>query len=175
MLSHLHHCDHPNGPLVEHGSQPCQGEIVSSASAPGGFRDPLYYPHQDRAPTPVVNNHLHTPSVYPRGTCFMEQFFNDQYATFQQQNLYYPFASRVDWQLVLWLLRSHLSMTTIDDFLSLELVGPLFLFVSFFEVNLHLRLSSFPYLLVQRRSFAFTQKCYHPDPAGNLTHPILNS
>jgi len=105
----------------------------------------------------------------------MGQFFNDRYATFRQQNLYYLFTSRVDWQLVSWLLHSHLSMATINDFLSLELVGHLFLFVSFFEVNSYLRLSSFPYLFVQRRSFAFAQKCYRPDPAENLTHSILNS
>ena len=181
-LSHLHRRDHPNGPLVEPRSQPCQnydefleGEIVSGASAPGGFGDPSYYPHQDRTPTPVVDSHPHTPSVYPGGTCFMGQFFNDRYATFRQQNLYYPFASRVDWQLASWLLCSRLSMAAINDFLSLELVGPLFLFVCFFEVNLYLRLSSFPYLFVQQRSFAFVQKCYHLDPTGNLTHSILNS
>ncbi|KIM69832.1 hypothetical protein SCLCIDRAFT_102953, partial [Scleroderma citrinum Foug A] len=49
-------------------------------------------------------------------------FANDPHATHWKNNLYYPFASRADWQLVSWLLCSHLSMAAIDKFLSLELV-----------------------------------------------------
>ncbi|KAI6018532.1 hypothetical protein PISMIDRAFT_96801 [Pisolithus microcarpus 441] len=60
--------------------------------------------------------------MYPGGTMFMDQFLNDQYATLQQENLYYPFALGADWQLASWLLHSQLSMATIDDFLSLQLV-----------------------------------------------------
>ena len=57
----------------------------------------------------------------------MDQFFSDRYATFRQENLYYPFTSAADWQLASWLLRSHLSMAAIDDFLSLKLVRLFFL------------------------------------------------
>ena len=77
---------------------------------------------QEDAPGQVVDAHPNTPSIYPGGATFMGQFFADQYANFRQENLYYPFASRVDWQLASWLLRSRLSMAAIDDFLSLELV-----------------------------------------------------
>ena len=77
---------------------------------------------QEDAPGLVVDTHSSTPSIYPGGITFMDQFFTDQYADFWRDNLYYPFALRVDWQLASWLLRSRLSMAAIDDFLSLELV-----------------------------------------------------
>lgn len=64
----------------------------------------------------------------------MDQFFSNQYATFRQENLYYPFASGVDWQLALWLLCSWLSMAAINDFLSLKLVH-LFFFYSRFKLT----------------------------------------
>jgi len=54
--------------------------------------------------------------------------FQDQYSSFRKENLYYPFASWVDWQLASWLLCSHLSMAAIDSFLSLELVRLIFFY-----------------------------------------------
>ena len=101
----------------ETGNDYHQGELGENGDTPS-----VYSPHQD--PTmPVVDYHPNTPSAHPGGTVFMDQFFNDQYATLRQENLYYPFASRTDWQLASWLLRSRLSMAAIDDFLSLELVS----------------------------------------------------
>ncbi|KAI5981814.1 hypothetical protein EDD15DRAFT_2379006 [Pisolithus albus] len=81
--------------------------------------------HQGCTPVPVIDSHPNMPSIYPGGTTFMDRFFDDQYATLRQQNLYYPFASAGDWQLASWLLRSQLSMAAIDDFLSLQLVKQL--------------------------------------------------
>jgi len=63
---------------------------------------------------------------------FLDQFFSDEYTTLRQENLYYPFASGVDWELVSWLLCSRLSMAAIDEFLSLQLVRPFFFLLSFF-------------------------------------------
>ncbi|KAI6018361.1 hypothetical protein EDC04DRAFT_2546358, partial [Pisolithus marmoratus] len=71
----------------------------------------------------LFDDHPNTPSVYPGGTTFMDQFSDDQYVTLWQQNLYYPFASGADWWLASWLLCSHLSMAAIDEFLSLQLVS----------------------------------------------------
>ena len=59
--------------------------------------------HQPDTPGPVVDTHPNTPSTYLGGTTFMDQFFQDQYSSFQKGNLYYPFASWVDWQLASWL------------------------------------------------------------------------
>jgi len=94
----------------------------------GGFgadEDAAYHPideYQDHTATPIVDSHPNTPSIYPGGTTFMDQFTDDQYSTHQKENLYYPFASRADWQLASWLLRSRLSMAAIDELLSLQLV-----------------------------------------------------
>jgi len=102
-------------------------DIFPEADDAGGFgmnEDIGYNPvdeHQDHT-VPAVDTHPNIPSIYPGGATFMDQFFSDQYASFQRENLYYPFASRVDWQLASWLLRSRLSIAAIDDFLALELV-----------------------------------------------------
>ena len=107
--------------------------IPEDDDARGGFavdEDFAYNPddgQQEDVPGLVINAHPSTPSIYPGGTTFMDQFFTDQYADFRRENLYYPFASRIDWQLTSWLLRSRLSMAAIDNFLSLELVCRFFL------------------------------------------------
>ncbi|KAI6114201.1 hypothetical protein F5141DRAFT_1001954, partial [Pisolithus sp. B1] len=47
------------------------------------------------------------------------------YASWCQQNLYYPFASLGDWEIMNFLLTSRLSMRAIDEFLSLHLTNSL--------------------------------------------------
>jgi hypothetical protein len=54
----------------------------------------------------------------------MDRFDLDQYAEERKSNLFYPFASKQDWDVGYWLLSSGLSMAAIDEFLSLELVSP---------------------------------------------------
>lgn len=56
-------------------------------------------------------------------TSFLRRFDQDQFSEERRTNLYYPFASRVDWELGLWLTRSGLSMAATDSLLSLELVS----------------------------------------------------
>jgi hypothetical protein len=52
----------------------------------------------------------------------MDNFDADTHARYRQENVFYPFASRQDWELALFLLSSGMSMARIDQFLSLELV-----------------------------------------------------
>jgi hypothetical protein len=59
---------------------------------------------------------------YGTGTTFMDEFDCDQYAGERIINLYYPFASRDEWEFAAFLLRSDLSMASIDSLLSLNLV-----------------------------------------------------
>jgi hypothetical protein len=59
---------------------------------------------------------------YHPGPTFMDKFDGDEYTNFRATNLYYPFASREEWELALWLLRSGLSMRAIDSFLTLPKV-----------------------------------------------------
>ena len=64
--------------------------------------------------------------TYGKGTTFMAQFDYDRFANERTVNLYYPFASREEWELASSLLCSSLSMHAIDEFLSLDLVRPEF-------------------------------------------------
>ena len=52
----------------------------------------------------------------------MMEFDNDRFFNEHNDNLYYPFASRDEWELASFLLYSNLSMAAIDRFLSLKLV-----------------------------------------------------
>lgn len=61
--------------------------------------------------------------TYGIGQTFMNNFEADQYAHHRKSNLYYPFASRAEWQLGSWLLQSELSMRAIDEFMHLDLVS----------------------------------------------------
>ena len=60
---------------------------------------------------------------YGRGPTFMENFDSDRFSEERAVNPYYPFASRSDWEMGAWLLRSGLSMAAINEFLSLEIVS----------------------------------------------------
>lgn len=54
---------------------------------------------------------------------FMDLFDADPHSNKRRDHPYYPFASRGEWQLASFLLRSDLSMNAIDKFLKLELVS----------------------------------------------------
>jgi hypothetical protein len=60
--------------------------------------------------------------TFGRGKSFLEDFNSDPYAASRQMNLYYPFASKEEWELASFLLLSGLSMANITKFLSLKLV-----------------------------------------------------
>ena len=60
--------------------------------------------------------------AFPGGKTFMDVFETDQYSEERKENLYFPFASREEWQFASWLLRSRLSLAAIDSLLSLDLV-----------------------------------------------------
>lgn len=67
------------------------------------------------------------------GKTFMGRFDLDDFADQHKENLYYPFASKEDWEMAAFLLRSGMSMALIDDFLSLQFVG-----TSLFILEIHL-------------------------------------
>jgi hypothetical protein len=69
------------------------------------------------------NFHPEAARVYGTGHTFMNVFDADKYADKRKENLYYPFASKQDWEMGAWLLRSGLSMPAIDQFLRLQLVS----------------------------------------------------
>jgi hypothetical protein len=60
--------------------------------------------------------------IWGKGSTFMDKFDTDVHAAKREANAFYPFASREDWELACFLLSSGMSMSRIDQFLSLELV-----------------------------------------------------
>ena len=66
--------------------------------------------------------HPNVPLVFGSGPGFVDLLDTDLHAEKRKQNLYYPFSSKAEWGLALWLLCSGLSMRAIDDFLGLPIV-----------------------------------------------------
>jgi hypothetical protein len=60
--------------------------------------------------------------TFGAGSTFMNKFDMDQFAEERRTNLYFPFASKEEWDVAAFLLRSPLSMPDIDNLLSLKLV-----------------------------------------------------
>lgn len=72
---------------------------------------------------PVVETYPGASKTYGTGPTFMQTFNEDAYAKDREHNLYYPFASKDEWEVASFLTRSNLSMSAIDDFLTLNLVS----------------------------------------------------
>ena len=62
--------------------------------------------------------------AFPGGKSFMDAFQEDQYAEEWKQNLYFPFASREEWQFASWLLCSRLSLAAIVSRIDRFSLGP---------------------------------------------------
>ncbi|KAF9237931.1 hypothetical protein BU15DRAFT_48175 [Melanogaster broomeanus] len=52
----------------------------------------------------------------------MDTFDADQFSQEQEENLFYPFSGRAEWQFASWLANSGQSMANIDECLSLDMV-----------------------------------------------------
>lgn len=61
--------------------------------------------------------------VIGQGVTFMDDFNDDQFSKERELNVYYPFASRPEWETASFLLNSSLSMNEIDTYLKLDLVS----------------------------------------------------
>ncbi|KAJ6468957.1 hypothetical protein DFH09DRAFT_1254079 [Mycena vulgaris] len=55
------------------------------------------------------------------GKSFLDKFHDDQHADKRAENLYYPFATVEEWELVSWLTRANLSIAATNEFLRLRL------------------------------------------------------
>ncbi|KAG2158271.1 uncharacterized protein EDB93DRAFT_1238045 [Suillus bovinus] len=56
------------------------------------------------------------------GSTFWDVFNADEFAEYRKDNLFYPFASKEEWEVADYLLRSSLSMAAIDEFLRLHMI-----------------------------------------------------
>ena len=70
-----------------------------------------------------IKKHPTSSSVYGCGETFMDKCDKDRFTEMRKGCLYYPFASRDEWELASFLLRSRLSMAAVDRFLKLQLVS----------------------------------------------------
>lgn len=70
------------------------------------------------------------------GETFMGKFDLDDFSDQRKKNLYYPFASKEDWEMAAFLLRSGMSLALIDDFLNLQFVSAS-LFSPCFSLTIH--------------------------------------
>lgn len=72
----------------------------------------------------VIEEYPEAAQTYGPGPTYMESFYADPYSEERKttSNIYYPFASKGEWELAAFLMRSNLSMSAIDEFLSLRLV-----------------------------------------------------
>jgi len=61
--------------------------------------------------------------TFGRAKTFMDTFDADCHADKRRDHPYYPFASRNEWEFASFLLRSNLSVNSINRFLKLELVS----------------------------------------------------
>ncbi|KAG2087543.1 uncharacterized protein F5147DRAFT_781308 [Suillus discolor] len=57
----------------------------------------------------------------PDGLMFLDLFDADEYAEYRKDNLFYPFASKEEWEIADFLLHSPLSMAAINEFLALPM------------------------------------------------------
>jgi hypothetical protein len=67
------------------------------------------------------------------GYRFLSLFNTNENSVYYKTNIYYPFSCKQDWEIVLWLLHSGLSMGKIDTFLSLEMVSNHLLYPNLIE------------------------------------------
>ncbi|KAG1840330.1 hypothetical protein C8R48DRAFT_679623, partial [Suillus tomentosus] len=56
------------------------------------------------------------------GLTFLDVFDADEFAEYRKDNLFYPFASKEEWEVADYLLCSSLSMAAIDEFLKLRMI-----------------------------------------------------
>lgn len=73
--------------------------------------------------------------IFGTGPTFMDKFNQDQYAAYRKENLYYPFASREEWEYSFFLVRSNMSLALVDELLKLRMVCFLYLFSHFYTYN----------------------------------------
>ena len=78
---------------------------------------------QTRERGPFIELYPGASANYGGGHTFMDTFDADRFSSERQDNLFYPFASKAEWEFASWLANSGLSMTAIDKCLSLDIVS----------------------------------------------------
>lgn len=98
------------------------------------------FQEQEALQAEYVEIHPNAGMKYGLGKTFLESFDDDRHAPERSVNLFFPFASKEDWQVGVWLSRSRLSMAAIDSFLSLPMVSYLVRILIFVSVNIGIQI-----------------------------------
>ena len=127
--AHTHDPSFPPNAMVDHptqdpGAMPDADNLASNIAMDVDDAEL----HTSTPPNPISNppffeTYPGAAKVFGRGKTLMDIFDTDRYADKRTELPYYPFASKAEWGLVSFLLRSDLSMKSIDQFLKLELVS----------------------------------------------------
>ena len=72
----------------------------------------------------VEDFHPNVPLICGSSPGFVDLLNTDLHAEKRRENLYYPFSSKAEWGLALWLLCLGFLMRAIDDFLGLPILHP---------------------------------------------------
>lgn len=117
----------PSPARTNSSPSPPRSGLCSSRSTsphPQGHRTSAYGPPQEPCPSDFHK------AAYPNaGTTFgkgktslEEMFYADQYANERKDNMFYPFACEMEWELAAWLQRTHMSTELLDQFFKLRYV-----------------------------------------------------
>jgi hypothetical protein len=101
----------PNSPMATDDDDPMINTTSSHSNSPF-FTE--FYPGASK--------------IFGSGPTFMDNFDSDQFSKERQMHSHYPFASKDEWHMASFLLRSGLSIAALDQFFKLELVGDLLSF-----------------------------------------------
>jgi hypothetical protein len=119
-----HQSERPSPPPSERPSPPSSidgnNTVQPTNQGPIDIDPDLPIPVDDG---PFIEGYEGAAKEYGAGVTFMSEFGRDQHSAERVENLYYPFASKDEWELAAFLLRSNLSMASIDSFLSLKSVS----------------------------------------------------
>ena len=111
--SFKHMFDADNG-IATSTSDPCHMDIDAN---------PTTDRHGVSNAEPLIEKYPGVVRTFGRAQTFMDAFDADCHADKRKNHPYYLFASRNEWELAFFLLRSNLSMNSIDKFFKLELVS----------------------------------------------------
>ena len=116
------HSAHWQQPYVQQDQQsdkPNDQEFLMDVDPPFAEDIPSMEDIDPSADVPLVEKFKGAAKKYGRGKSLLTEFDNDRFSSKHVENIYYPFRSKAEWELALFLLCSDLSMTVIYLFLSL--------------------------------------------------------
>lgn len=123
---------------------------------------------------PYTIEYPHAAQVLGHGKTALDLFDEDQFVDERILNFYYPWASKGEWEVTQYLLKSALSLENINESLKLQLVC--FLYYPVFQNTsiLFIRSRRWTYRSQQQKNFVLMQTFFLPYYNGNTKLSQLN-